>query len=283
MTYETLMVHLKLGTDNDAVLRITGDLAERFGATVIGVAVCQPIPEIYPAIQAAYGNGIACEDITETDRKLTSDRFSQLEASFRSALARRAPALEWRTTITKNSRSQYIARQLRAADLLVCSPVFDNRTTDQSQKLSIGDIVMRAGRPILLVPPETGRLDLDSAVVAFKSTRESCRAVADALPLLAFAKRITVVEIAPPQELADAKRHVGDVAAWLKRHGLAAEARAETQKGVDSFQLDAIAQECGAGLFVAGAYGHTRLREWVIGSVTIDLLLHPRRLTLVSH
>jgi len=283
MAYKTLMVHLKPGADNDGVLRIAGDLAERFDATVIGVAVCQPIPEIYPAMQAAYGNGIACEDITETDRKLTQNRFAQLEEHFRSAMAGHAAAVEWRSTITKNSRSQYIARQLRAADLLITSPVFDNRATDETQKLSIGDIVLRAGRPVLLIPPGTDHLDLDSVVVGWKTTREACRAVSDALPLLALAKKVTVVQIAPAAELSDEKRRVADVLAWLKRHGIAADARVETQKGVDAFQLDTVTKECGAGLFVAGAYGHTRLREWVIGSVTIDLLLHPKRPTLVSH
>jgi nucleotide-binding universal stress UspA family protein len=283
MSYKTLLVHLKLGADNEGLLRITGDLAERFGATVIGVAVCQPIPSIYPAMQTAYGNGIACEDITETDRKVTENRFGEMEAKFRSTLKNRAAGLEWRSTITKNSRSAYVARQLRAADLLITSPVFDTRQPDQSQTLSIGDVVLRAGRPVLLIPPGASEIKFDCAMVAWKNTREACRAVSDALPLLKLAARTMVAELAPAAEMADSKRHVGDVVAWLKRHGVSADGRIDAVKGVEAFQLDAVAEECHAGLIVAGAYGHTRLREWVIGSVTLDFLLHPKRPTLVSH
>jgi nucleotide-binding universal stress UspA family protein len=283
MAYESLLVHLRLGSANEGLLRITAELAERFHAHVIGVAVCKPLPEIYPAMQTAYGNGIACEDITETDRKVTNNRIAEMEERFRAALAGHATGVEWRSTITRNSRSEYVARQARAADLVITSPVFDGRTADQSQKLSIGDIVLRAGRPVLLIPPETQQLCLDTALVGWKDTREARRALSDALPLLKFAKTTTVVEITAAQDIPDAKRHINDVIAWLKRHGIAAQSRIDSYKNADTVQLAAIAEEVGAGFCVAGAFGHTRVREWVIGGVTMDLLLHPRRPTLVSH
>ena len=85
------------------------------------------------------------------------------------------------------------------------------------------------------------------------------------------------------KELFDARGRLQDVVAWLKGHGIAAKAVAAPTAGNDATHLDAIAREHGAGLLVAGAYGHNRLREWVLGGVTRDLLLRPGRCSLVSH
>jgi len=284
VNYKTLLVHMKLGSDNRGLLEVAGDLAGRFEAHVIGVAVSQPMPPLYPAMQTTYGAGMPSEDIVEVDRNATERRIAEVEQSFRAALQGRAASLEWRSTITRNSRSQYVARQARAADLVVTTPICAGMAVEPSQKMNVGDIVLYAGRPVLLVPPGTERLNLDTAVIGWKDTRESRRALADALPLLQLAKRVVIVEIAARQDISDARRHVGDVTAWLKRHGISAvEARFEGFKGLEAEQLDALARDCEAGLFVAGAYGHTRLREWIVGGVTMDLLLQPKRPTLVSH
>ena len=82
---------------------------------------------------------------------------------------------------------------------------------------------MQAGRPLIVVPPTVEWLDLRSVLVAWKDVREARRAVFDALPILAAAKEVTIVEI-PEQDghRADALSHVADVAAWLRGHGIAA-------------------------------------------------------------
>jgi len=281
--YSTLLVHLKLGATNEGLLQIAGDLAERFDAHVIGVAVSKLISSVYLEMLPQYTAQTEGEDLTESDRRITERMFAEAEQQFRAALQSRARSVEWRATMTRNSRSHYVARQARAADILLTSPVFDGPFADPRQELSVGDIVLYAGRPVLLIPPDTQHLNVDSVMIGWKDTRESRRAVTDALSLLKLARQVTIVEITAAQDLPDAKRHVNDVIGWLQRHGIAAEPRLETFKGMECVQLDSIAQEIGAGLFVAGSYGHTRLREWVIGGVTKDLLLHPRRPTLISH
>jgi nucleotide-binding universal stress UspA family protein len=100
---------------------------------------------------------------------------------------------------------------------------------------------------------------------------------------VAGAKRVTVVEIAPEEDLASARTHLEDVVGWLKRHDILAKPLASVAKRDDARQLDAIARELGADLVVAGAYGHSRMREWVLGGVTRDLLLGADRCSLVSH
>jgi nucleotide-binding universal stress UspA family protein len=142
---------------------------------------------------------------------------------------------------------------------------------------------MQAGRPIIIVSPATEKLTLDHILIAWKDARETRRAVYDALPLLKIAARVTVVEIAVTAELAAAQLHLEDVRAWLKRHDIDAQQIVSPSIGDDASLLNAIAEEQGADLIVAGAYGHNRLRELILGGVTHDLLLCPNRCSFVSH
>ena len=142
---------------------------------------------------------------------------------------------------------------------------------------------MRAGRPVLIVPPAVRALDLSRVVVAWKDTREARRAVADALPLLARADRVTVVELAPPDRLDETADGLENVTAWLARHGVEAEARALASGAGDARRLEAVVRELGGSLLVAGAYGHSRIHEWVFGGVTCDFLMHPDVCALISH
>jgi nucleotide-binding universal stress UspA family protein len=71
--------------------------------------------------------------------------------------------------------------------------------------------------------------------------------------------------------------------AWLERHGVTAQPLAVAAAGEDADQLARFVQEHQADLMVAGAYGHSRLREWVLGGVTHDLLMNAECCSLVSH
>ena len=94
---------------------------------------------------------------------------------------------------------------------------------------------------------------------------------------------MTVAEIAAEEDLPEARTDVADVVGWLKTHGVKAEPLAVAAKGDDAAQLSVIAQDQKADLVVAGAYGHSRLREWILGGVTRELLLHTGRCSLLSH
>jgi nucleotide-binding universal stress UspA family protein len=154
---------------------------------------------------------------------------------------------------------------------------------DTSRHVGIGDLVMQAGRPCLIVPAETENLRSEHVLVGWKDTGETRRAVSDALPLLKQARQVTIVEIAAEQDLAEAYTRVRDVASWLKRHGIEATPVAAPSIGDDAVRLSSIVREQGADLLVAGAYGHSRVREWVLGGVTRDLLLRATHCSLVSH
>jgi nucleotide-binding universal stress UspA family protein len=276
MTYATLMVHLECGLPNTALLRIAGDLAERLHASVIGVAVCQPIRII-------YSDGYISGDIIEQDRKQIDDELKAAEAEFRAVLGPRIDSIEWRSAAVYTPLSEYLAKEACRADLIVTGVDRNASLFDTSRHVDIGDFVMQAGRPCLIIPAETGKLALEHVIVGWKDSGETRRAICDALPLLKAAGRVTVVAIAVKDDLAAARTRLADVAGWLKRHGIDATPLASVSTGDDAAGLNAIMQEQGADLLVAGAYGHSRVREWVLGGVTRDLLLRADRCALVSH
>ena len=287
MSYATLMVHLQVGQSNGPVLQVAAGLAKRFDAGVIGVAACQPM-------QLVYTDGYIAADTFEQDREEKEREVTAAEAAFRAAFRDRSNVpgnmLEWRSTITLAPSCAWVADQARSADLVVTG-VAAADPFDPSRRVDTGELLMQAGRPVVVVPAgapinvpaASDAPSLNNAMIAWKDTRETRRAVLDALPLLRRVARVSIVEAAANEDLAGARQHVADVAAWLGRHGIAADAQAVHRTGDDAGQLDELAQECGADLVVAGAYGHSRMREWALGGVTRSLLLHSHRCSLLSH
>jgi nucleotide-binding universal stress UspA family protein len=276
VTYKTLMVHLEPKHANTGLLRITGDLAERFGAAVIGVAACQPV-------QIIEGDVYVSGDLVQQEREEIDKEINAAEAEFRTALHDRASALEWRSAVTFASLPDYLADEARSVDLIVTRVDHPGSVFDGTRYVSVGDLVMQAGRPVLIVPAAANELRLERALVAWQDTREARRAVLDALPLLKRATHIAVVEVVAAAELPAARVRVRDVVAWLGRHGIVAEALASASTDDDGIRLGAVAADQGADIIVAGAYGHNRIREWAFGGVTRELLLHSDRCVLVSH
>jgi len=276
----TLMVRLAAGEPNDSLLKLTADLAARLkAAKVIGISARQLI-QFYGTPEMYVPPEVVTWDREQIDRELKA-----VEKDFRTALEGKVPALEWRSTVLSHgSIADYVAGQMRAADLLITAPQEGSALLDGSRYVNVADLVLRAGRPVLVVASGEAKLDLRTVVVGWKDTREARRAVQDALPLLRLAERVIVVEIAA-EDLDDARTRTQDVAGWLASHGVAASARTVVAATSDGEQLRNIASdlELDAGLAVGGAYGHTRLREWVLGGVTRDFLLHPSRCSLVSH
>jgi nucleotide-binding universal stress UspA family protein len=276
MTYTSLIVHLQLGQSNTGLLRIAGDLAERFQARLIGIAACQPL-------RLLYNDGYMPAGLIEADRQNMAQQMAATEAEFRTVIQPRAGDLAWRSTVTLDPLSDYLAAEARNADLVITGVDHRASSFDLSRSVNIGDLVMQVGRPVLVVPAALGTLKLERIVVGWKDTRESRRAAIDALPFLKRAAHVAVVEIADEDNLPAARSHLRDVVAWLRRHGVEAEPIATPSLGDDAAQLIAIAGDQGADVIVAGAYGHTRLREWALGGVTRDLLRSPDRCSLLSH
>ena len=171
---------------------------------------------------------------------------------------------------------------VRYADLVIAG----QRDPDSDERMGAvdpEDLLMGCGRPVLMVPYayRLDRID-DRVLVAWNASRESARAVADAMPLLEAASHVTVLAINPGPELGD--EPCADISLHLARHNV--EAEAAHMEVTDMDVGDALlnrATDLGMDLIVMGAYGRPRLRELVLGGATRYILRHMTVPVLMSH
>ncbi len=272
---KTLMVNCELGQPNALVLAMASSFAERFQMRVIGMAISQPVPMM-------YGDYYISAEAVEEDIKEVQIKTAAVEQEFRHMLASRASQLEWRSATVFASTASHIAQEARAADLVMIG-LPANAALGESRQLDMGDLVLQAGRPVVIVPANPCSTNFDHVLIAWKDAREARRATLDALPLLKKAAQVTIVEIAQDSRLSEVRSNLDDVSIWLKMHGVNAETVAIKSSGHDANALEAIAQQVGADLVVAGAYGHSRLREWAFGGFTSELMQPTQRCSFVSH
>jgi len=276
MTYKTVMVGLALGQPNDSRLEVAAQLAERFEARVIGIAAAEFSPPLY------FAEGEAGQRLIDQGWAAVKNRLKELEGEFRAAMQNRAIEVEWRCG--EDFPTRFIVQQARACDVLVVGEATRGGLADPFVQVNPSDLVMQVGRPLLVVPEACNWLDVRSVLVAWKDTAEARRAVSDALPLLCRAAEVTVVEIVEDEaDRASAQSRVADVAAWLSRHGVQASEKVPEQRGDAATQLERTASDVGAGVVIAGAYGHSRLSEWILGGVTRRLINPANRCSLLSH
>lgn len=274
MSLKTVMVSLALDGENEACLRVAGDLAQHFEARIVGIAAADIRPPLYFA-EGAYAQGVM-----EGEEAAIRKRLSELEEEFCGALEHFTGPLEWRSALAP--ATAFVAQEARAADVVIVG-ARSEALVDPGVAADPGGLLMQAGRPLIVVPRGVQGLSLRDVLVAWKDVREARRAVADALPILAAAKTVTIAEIPESAtKRSEAAAHVDDVVKWLRQHGVVANAIVPETDGRAVEQLEEIAGRTGAGLIVAGAYGHSRLREWVLGGVTRHLATAGARCAFLS-
>lgn len=280
MTYATLLVHVEADVAADARLALAVDLANQFDARLIGVgAELYRIPPVDGYAGGDYGMGaVVAELAADVDADL-----ARAQAKFNAAGAAVRQGTDWRAAVQFPIAE--IAAEARAADLVVTSLGRRHGESDYSIATP-GALVLQTGRPVLAAPPEAAALAAAKVLVAWKDTRESRRAIHDALPFLKRATDVVLTEIVESREFAAAaEARLADVAAHLARHGVKSQVSiAVEEKGATAaHQLLDIAGRHKADLIVAGGYGHTRFQEWVFGGFTRALLAQAAAAVLLSH
>jgi nucleotide-binding universal stress UspA family protein len=274
-TISVLMACMRTDRSIAALLAVVADMAQRFSAAVIGVVARQP----------SMGSPIMAVGPGEPpDRHLDKfrERSAAVEIEFRSALSM-VEDPQWRSQMTAGLPSHHVANEARAADVIVATVEPGERIFPYSPEIDVSDLLMRAGRPLLIAPSVAAGLKLTRALVCWKESREARRAAADALPILKFCRGVDVVELVNEREMEAARHRLADVGDWFARHGVEVNCLASPLNGAEGAHLAAIAKDLDVDLIVAGAFGRSRLREWAFGGVTRDLLLRADRCTLVSH
>jgi nucleotide-binding universal stress UspA family protein len=275
MTYRAILVHAEADPAAEPRLKLAAQLANDFEAVLIGAAAETFDP-------AGFGSSYAnvSGDLVEAEAKAVREDLEMAERRFRAVAEQVRAGAEWRSY--PDLPAEMLARQSRAADLIVAGPR-RNEPLGFHNRADPGDLIMKAGRPVLIAPLAMDTLDASSIVVAWKDTRESRRAVSDALPFLERARQVLIVEVCEDKDEVSARIRVQDVADHLGRHGIKASTAVRAHGGgVAEAILDAAKMQ-DAGLIVAGGYGHARMREWIFGGVTRDLLNQNKRAVLLSH
>ena len=267
--YASIMVPMDLQPEAEARAKLAASAADRFGSRLIGIAAYPLTPPVY--FEAAVP-GI--ESSIDLEKKRAAHQIAKAEALFRKVAGTRN-RVEWRHA--QALPSEFIPEQARAADLIVAGRA-QVRDWIDPMSADAGDLVMAAGRPVLVVPPDTELLSAKRIVVAWKDTREARRAVIDALPFLKAAQEVSVVAFGGDDSGAV------DVSAYLACHGISAAIhRHSVAEHAIAEELMRVASNDAADLIVCGAYGHSRASEWMFGGVTRDLLAHTRLCCLMAH
>jgi nucleotide-binding universal stress UspA family protein len=270
--YATLMVYVDPEGPTEHVVGLAVELADKFGSKLIGVAAVPPDPPIVV-------NGAVAGPDVQLEFEQAMRWLAAAESRFRERATAPHRSIDWRSG--REAPAAYLALQARCADLLIVSR---NEELFSSYALDAGSAVLKAGRPVLVAPPGVRSLKTEHIVIAWKNTREARRALQDSLPFLHAAKRITIAEICREDEQETIRGSINDVAGYLLRHRLKVQSNILLSgEGVSAAQLTQFAQDEGADLLVTGAYGHSRLGEWIFGGMTHELLTLSPMCCLMSH
>jgi nucleotide-binding universal stress UspA family protein len=279
MTFKNIVVHVDTSAQCKQRLDVASNLARSFGAHLSGVYA------IPPALTAMMMTAeyFPAELVAEQEER-ERERAKEAKAIFDKYMADAGIAAEWRQR--EGALARVVAMNARYADIAVLSQA-DASSEYAGEAMELpADVALTAGRPVLVIPYIGAWKTLGSHIlVGWNASRESTRAVNDALPLLQRAKKVTVLAINPERGV-DAHGEVpgADIALHLARHGVKAEASQTVAGDIDVGDVIlSRASDLGADLIVIGAYGHSRVREIVLGGVTRHLLQHMTVPILMSH
>jgi nucleotide-binding universal stress UspA family protein len=210
------------------------------------------------------------------------DEAVKAEAAFRQELGRLQLAGDWiwrEADITES-----ISSVGRLFDLVVLGQT-DPGAESLMPRVQSEDLVQGLGRPVLIVPYVGEFTTFDHVMIAWNGTREAARALYDAMFIIERADAVTVIEVDAPGSPGESPSHLAaDVVAALKRRGIEAAAEATVTDGTPVADIIlSRAADLTADLIVMGAYGHSRLRELVLGGVSRSFLQEMTVPVLMSH
>ena len=271
MKISNIMVSVDLGAAAADRVQLAAGLAERFQAKLTGVAarpVLAPMP---------VGDMLEVERVWADEERLAEEQLAQAKALFEREVGV-APKTAWHGT--PGEPLTYLVEHARTADLVIVGRQGSADGDPGLMAVPTGALLMEVGRPVLVVPPGIERLAAKRVVVAWKDTREARRVLHDALPLLGHPERTCVVAVGP-----DAHHEGAEGAAeYLSGHGIKATTHLLPSPTIGAAdELLRFAQREDADLIVMGAYGHSRLREWIFGGATREILQATPLCCLMSH
>jgi nucleotide-binding universal stress UspA family protein len=275
--YRDIITHLDATPTDEIRLGHAEAIATQFGAHLTGVYT-NMLPEAI-----AYSAEVGAEAIFEMEQRLR-----QRGATKAKMLAERLTRLGVPSELRKIEDLPHllraaVAREARWADLFVAS--CPRETDDRQWGSMIESVLFEGGHGVYLIPPGLrAREAMRTIVIGWADTREAARAVTEAMPLLRLATAVHLVGVKEYTNEAAALATLSDIAAHLARHGVTTSINVAlaSDKSVASVLLDQ-AHRVSADFIVTGAYGHSRVREWLLGGATRELLERSDIPLLMAH
>jgi nucleotide-binding universal stress UspA family protein len=279
MSYRSLLVQVDDNDQSDRRIRVAARLARAHGADLHGIYVT-PAREMTPFTSAMLPNSVVENHLRET-----GDAQASAEKRFRAgAAAEQLTAVTWSAPAGPALEAAIL--NMRRVDMGVAGQPLPGDPDAAFAGDVLYGMLMQAGRPLLIVPylgefPVVGR----NVLIAWKETRESARAVSDALPFLKQADNVVVMPVSSPGGSVSGDALSGSgIADYLARHGITARVRAEIADDIDVGNLLlSRASDLATDLIVMGGYSRARLAERVAGGVTRLILQSMTVPVLMSH
>ena len=268
MAFKNLLVHVDDSKACAARVRAAIDLAIAHDAHLTGVyIVTDPSPANFVQSQLPPGT-------LDMLRQQSQERAEAVLARFTQAAKRNQISFESRTDrVLYTAIAEALATHARYADVVILGQA-DPEDTVLPRYLP-EEVTLASGRPTLVIPYIGPQATLGQRVtVAWDASREAARAVNDALPILTRAQAVNVVAVNPREKpFGHGEQPGADIAVHLARHGIKVEVQRIESRDVDvaNIILSHVADQS-SDLLVMGAYGHSRLRELVLGGVTRTIL-----------
>ena len=272
-----LVVSLSVGASRDAAGPYAISVAEAFGAHVAGIAFSYE-PVIPPTIMGTIPASFVESQRDENDRAANDARAKFDEAARRAGVSSESRTLS-ASLAGSADRFATIARRF---DLAVVGQAEPERAAPE--ELIVENALFSSGRPVLVVPYiQKAGLTLDRVMVCWDASRNAARAIADAMPFLKRAKTVDVVIVASERITSD-EIPGADIGQHLARHDLKVEVRRIVSPDTDvASTILSHAADTSADFIVMGGYGHSRLREFILGGATRGILTSMTLPTLMSH
>lgn len=278
MSYKTILVHLDPGPRCATRVEIGVQLARRFEGHLVGLAATGDAQA-----SLAFTAPVAA-DVIEQLRANLAETAESAARQFEQ-VASRSGYNSCERRVSSQDAIDAIALHARYSDLVIVGQADDGGPNAASTRMFVERTILGAGRPILIVPragsfPQVGK----RVMVAWDASRSAARAVTDALPMLRMADEVEVIVVNARTSVEGHGDDPGvDVAHYLARHGVRVSVRQQPSSIDIGNTLLSHAFDIGADLLVMGGYGHSKLRELVMGGATRSLLSQMTLPVLMSH
>lgn len=276
MAYKTILVHVDHSRHAELRVRTAAGLAVAHGAHLIGTAMSGISRYVY------QDSGM------DLERTILSTHIDALFARAEAALDRfdataaAVGAGSRERRLVDDEIGAALVTQARYADLVVVSQSDPHDPVSAMAPDLPGYVALAGARPVLILPYAGAALPIDGTVLlAWDASLEATRALTCAIALLRRAARVVLAVVNPSD--AHGEQPGADIALYLARHGVQVEVLIHTTDGDVGEALLSLAADSGAGLIVMGAYGHSRLREMLLGGVTAHMLKSMTVPVLMAH